>query len=194
MANKAVFLDRDGTINVDKHYLYRAEEFEFIEGAVEGLKLLQDNGYKLIIITNQSGIARGYYTEEDYLNLEKWMENELKTYGVSILKSYYCPHLENAVVSEYKKECSCRKPQMGMFLKATEEFGLDLASCYAIGDRLRDCCICFHSECKGFLIGDTEKAEVKRLIKSGWWPQITYKNNLLEAAKSIVTIATSSEE
>ena len=77
MKNKAVFLDRDGTINVDKNYLYKIEEFEFVEGAVEGLKLLSDLGYKLIVVTNQAGIGRGYYTEEDLEKLNRYMEELL---------------------------------------------------------------------------------------------------------------------
>ena len=76
--NKAIFLDRDGTINVDKNYLYKQEDFEYIDGAVEGLRQLCDMGYLLVIITNQSGIARGYYTEEDYLKLDSWMKKDLK--------------------------------------------------------------------------------------------------------------------
>ena len=96
--NKAVFLDRDGTINVDKEYLSRIEAFEYLPGTIEGLKILQDAGYLLIIVTNQSGIARGYYREEDYLNLENWMVNDLAQKGIKISASYYCPHHPNGKV------------------------------------------------------------------------------------------------
>ena len=89
--NKAIFLDRDGTINVDKHYLYRVEDFEFLPGVIDALKMLQDAGYLLIVVTNQSGIARGYYTEEEYKQLEKWMNNELLNYEIHIAESYETP-------------------------------------------------------------------------------------------------------
>ncbi len=89
MGNKAVFLDRDGTINADKNYLYRAEDFEFLPGAVEAMRMLQSHGYLLIIITNQSGIARGYYSEDDFLALTEWMLNALKESGVNVAKVYY---------------------------------------------------------------------------------------------------------
>ena len=84
--NKAVFLDRDGTINFDKEYLFRKEDFEWLPGAIEALKYFQECGYKLIIITNQSGIARGYYTEKDFNELSLWMSRELNKYGITIDK------------------------------------------------------------------------------------------------------------
>ena len=122
----AVFLDRDGTINMDKDFVCRIEDFEFLPGAIEGLKLLQDAGYLLIIITNQSGIARGYYTEADFHKLNDWMLTELQEhYGVKIDAVYYCPHLpstDELVAPELKKyrvSCTCRKPQIGLFEKAT---------------------------------------------------------------------------
>ena len=108
--NKAVFLDRDGTINIDKGYLYRISDFEFLPGAVEALRNLQEAGYLLIIITNQSGIGRGYYTEEDFAVLTDYMKGELSKSGVNISGVYYCPHLPDAEVERYRKICTCRKP------------------------------------------------------------------------------------
>lgn len=138
MKNKAVFLDRDGTINIDKVYLYKLEEFEFINGAVEGLKILSDLGYILIVVTNQSGIARGYYTEEDCEKLNNFMADELKKYGIEIKKSYYCPHHPEKGIGKYKTECSCRKPNPGMILEGIREFDIDVENSYIVGDKLSD--------------------------------------------------------
>ena len=113
--NRAVFLDRDGTINYDKHYLYKQEDFEFIPGAIEGMQILQSMDYKLIIITNQSGIARGLYAVEDFYKLNEWMLETLVKNGVKIEAVYFCPHLPNASLHEYRLECDCRKPALGLF-------------------------------------------------------------------------------
>lgn len=153
---KAVFLDRDGTINVEKHYLYKIEDFEFLPGVIQGLKKLQDLGFILVIITNQSGIARGYYTEEDYNKLTGYMLSILESNGVYISKVCYCPHLEDAIIPKYRKICDCRKPKLGMYYKAIEEFNIDLSKSWAIGDKERDCEICNVSECKGILLSSQE--------------------------------------
>lgn len=151
--NKAVFLDRDGTINVEKHYLYRIEDFTFLPGVLDGLRLLQNAGYILIIVTNQSGIARGYYSEDDFSNLNKWMINELEENGIHITEVYYCPHLPDAKIDKYRKMCACRKPALGMFEQAVKDFDIDLSDSWAIGDKLRDCTLCEKTQCRGFLVG-----------------------------------------
>lgn len=153
---KAVFLDRDGTINVDKNYLYQKEEFEFLPGAIEGMKKLQEAGYLLIIITNQSGIARGYYTKRQYEALEEWMLLQLEISGVHIAGVYYCPHLENAPVKEFAVACDCRKPKLGLFEKAIVENGIDVEHSVAIGDKMRDLEICKYYPVKGFLVYSKE--------------------------------------
>lgn len=152
--NKAVFLDRDGTINIDKEYLYKVEDFEYLPGAVEGLKKLGDAGYLLIVITNQSGIARGYYTEEDYRHMDEWMKANLLTKGVKIAGSYYCPHHPKADVLEYRRECECRKPGTELFWKAQKDFDIDMSQSFAIGDKERDLSICREAPVKGILIGN----------------------------------------
>lgn len=184
--NKAVFLDRDGTINVEKHYLYRVEDFEFLTGAVKGMKLLQNAGYLLVIITNQSGIARGYYTEDDFKALNGWMMRELEKNGVRIENVYYCPHLPDAKIERYRMVCSCRKPGLGLFERAMKELDIDMNSSWAIGDKLRDCSICEKSGCKGFLVGENEEAEIIELVKDGIYRNIGYALNLYDVAKEIV--------
>ncbi|MBP3197357.1 MAG: HAD family hydrolase [Butyrivibrio sp.] len=153
---KAVFLDRDGTINVDKDYLYKIEDFEYLPGVIEGLRLFQDLGYTLIVLTNQSGIARGFYTEKDYKLIEMWMENDLKSKGIKISASYFCPHLPDAPIKKYNVLCDCRKPKLGMFRRAMMEWDLDIDKCIAIGDKMRDLAICKVSGCKGYLISKSE--------------------------------------
>lgn len=184
--NKAVFLDRDGTINVEKHYLHRVEDFDFLPDAVDGLRLLQKAGFKLIIITNQSGIARGYYTEEDYRVLNGWMLAELKRRGINIDAAYYCPHLPGAKIEKYRQVCSCRKPALGLFNQAVEDFDIDLAQSFAIGDKRRDCAICEMTACRGFLIGENEDVEILAAAKEGKYKNIRYTRDLLEAARIIV--------
>lgn len=130
--NKAVFLDRDGTINVEKNYLYKKEDFEFLPGVIPALKQLQAAGYLLIIVTNQSGIARGYYSEQDFLDLNDWIITILAEQGIYISKVYYCPHHPDADNEKYRVNCECRKPKPGMFLKAKQDFDLDLGACFAI--------------------------------------------------------------
>ncbi len=152
--NKAVFLDRDGTINIDKDYLYKVDDFEYLPGVIEGLKCLQQLGYILIVVTNQSGIARGYYKEEDYFAIDKWMKADLLEKGVKITASYFCPHLPNGIIPKYSVECECRKPKLYLYEKATREYDIDLTKTLAIGDKPRDLAICNAYGCKGYLLGD----------------------------------------
>lgn len=126
-----IFLDRDGTINKEKDYLYRIEDFEFEDGCVEGLRLLQDKGYGLVVITNQSGIARGYYTLEDANRLHAYMTEQLKEAGVALERVYLCPHGPD-------DHCECRKPKIGLYRQAMEELQIDMARSYMVGDRVRD--------------------------------------------------------
>ncbi len=187
LKNKAVFLDRDGTINVEKHYLHKIDDFEFLPGVIEGLKLLQDAGYLLFIITNQSGIGRGYYTEKDFNSLNNWMLRKLENQGVYISNVYYCPHLPNAKIEKYRKICKCRKPSLGMYEKAIEEFDVDVNLSWAIGDKIRDCAICEKTECHGFLIGNNEKKTIINAVKNNKYSHIKYANDLLESAKQIIS-------
>lgn len=135
---KAAFLDRDGVINVDSGYVYKWEEFKFISGYLEALKALQENGYLLFIVTNQSGIARGKYTKEDYELLTNTLVNHLSINGINIAEVYYCPHLEGSLIKQYNIICDCRKPKPGMLLRAATEWGVNLSESILIGDKASD--------------------------------------------------------
>lgn len=182
---KAVFLDRDGTINVEKHYLHKISDFEFLPGVLEALRLLQDMGYLLIIVTNQSGIGRGYYTENDFNLLNEWMLEFLRKNDINIGKVYYCPHHPQADVEMYRVNCICRKPRLGLYEQAIEEFNIDLTRSYAIGDKFRDCAICLESDCRGFLIANNEDQDIIEEVKAGKYQNIQYSVDLLDSARII---------
>lgn len=186
MKNRAVFLDRDGTLNVEKHYLSKIEDFEYLPGVIEGLRKLQDAGYLLIIITNQSGIARGYFTEDDFLVLNDWMISDLDRHGIYISKVYYCPHHPNASIVKYKKNCSCRKPSLELFYRAINEFSIDIDNSWAIGDKIRDCSICLTSGCHGILVGNQEKTEIIQEVKLGKYKNVYYASTLLDGTRQLL--------
>lgn len=135
---KAIILDRDGTINVEKDYLYKIEDFEFENGVIEGLKILANLGYIFVVVTNQSGIARGYYTEEDLVILNSYIGEILEKEGVRIEKFYYCPHHPEKGVGKYKVDCMCRKPNPGMLEEAIKEFDIDREQSFMVGDNISD--------------------------------------------------------
>ncbi len=135
---KAAFIDRDGVINEERAFVYRAEDFDFVPGAVAALRELQSAGYLLVVITNQSGIARGLYTEEDYLRLTAYMREQLAAAGVSLAAVYHCPHLPDATVERYRVDCDCRKPRPGMLTRAIAELNIDPRGSILIGDRGSD--------------------------------------------------------
>ena len=128
---KVIFLDRDGVINQEVGYLHNSKDFKFIDGTFDACKKFQTLGYKLIIVTNQSGIARGYYSEDDYQNLTKWLINQFKEKKINILDSFHCPHSPN-------DNCSCRKPMPGMFLAAKKTYDIDMKRSWMIGDKETD--------------------------------------------------------
>lgn len=128
---KAIFLDRDGVINVEKDYVYKIEEFEFIEGVFDTLKAFQKEGFLLFIITNQSGIGRGYYNIEDFKLLTSWMLKEFEKEGITIAQVEFCPHSPDEI-------CQCRKPKTGMIENILKNFNIDLEHSWLIGDKEAD--------------------------------------------------------
>ena len=134
---KAIFLDRDGTINVEKDYIYKSEDLIFEEGTIEALKTFKNLGYILIVVSNQSGIARGYFTEEDLNIFNNNMNEILKKNGVEITEFYCCPHHPDGI-GEYKKVCECRKPNNKMIEDAIKKYNIDREKSYMIGDKTSD--------------------------------------------------------
>ena len=135
---RAVFLDRDGVVNVDHGYVGRWEDFAFAPGAVDAMRRLHDAGWLLVVVTNQSGIARGYYTQADYEALTARMRAELAAAGAPLAGVYHCPHHPAGTVAGYARDCDCRKPAPGMILRAARELGIDLAASVLVGDKDSD--------------------------------------------------------
>lgn len=131
MSNKAVFLDRDGTIARDVNYCSRVEDFELLPTVPQAIRLLNEKGFKVVMITNQSGIARGYFTEDMLAQIHQKMRRELAKHGAEVDSIYYCPHHPD-------EKCGCRKPQTALFQQAARDLGIDLACSYVVGDTEMD--------------------------------------------------------
>jgi D-glycero-D-manno-heptose 1,7-bisphosphate phosphatase len=139
MKNKALFLDRDGVINIDNSgYTYKIEEVIFIDGIFELCKTAQNLGYLIIIVTNQSGIGRGYYSEEDFQNITNYMLQEFSKHGIKITEIYHSPHHPTHGIGEYMLDSPDRKPKPGMLLKAQDKYNIDMQNSIMIGDKNAD--------------------------------------------------------
>ena len=162
---KLCLLDRDGVLNVDKAYLHKAEDVEWVPDSLEAIAWLKQQGILVTVVTNQSGVARGYFTEDAVRKLHAWMEDEVKKSGGEIAAFYYCPHLPGAAVKQYDVECECRKPKPGMILHALKDFNIFPENAFLIGDSSRD-------------VEAAESAGVRGYLYTG--------GSLLEYVKSIV--------
>ena len=131
MAIKTIFLDRDGVVNKEVRYLYRLSDFEFIDGIFDACLYFQKLGYEIVIVTNQSGITRGYYNENDYQKLTEWMLGQFSDNGIKILDTFYCPHGPESL-------CECRKPKPGMFIEAKDKYNISMKDSWMIGDSESD--------------------------------------------------------
>lgn len=174
---RAVFLDRDGTINLEKEYLYRIDEFEFVPGAPEAIRLLNESGYLVVVVTNQSGIARGYYTEEDVEKLHRFISDELARNGARVDAWMYCPHHPSGKGS-YSLPCSCRKPLPGMLLEAARRFDINLEESVMIGDKRTDMDAARAAGCRPILVRSGYGAQEESGVSSV--PEVY--DNLLHAA------------
>jgi len=130
---RAVFLDRDGTINVEKNHIYKVEDWEWMPDSIKAIKALNQKGFLVFVITNQSGVARGLYSESHVVTLHEFVNKELERHGAKIDEFYYCPHHP-----DFTGECDCRKPKTRMVMKAQEKYNLNLKKSYVIGDKLCD--------------------------------------------------------
>lgn len=165
---KAIFLDRDGTINVDVDYLHEPEKLKFIDGAIEALALLKKQGYRLIVISNQSGVGRGYFGVQDVVRLHEYMNCILQEHNAAIDAFYYCPHVE-------QDRCACRKPRTGLIERAAAEWDIDLSCSYMVGDSEKDVMTAINAGCRyglvlsGHVVSDALQKKYKdRLYKNLW--------------------------
>jgi len=133
VSKPAIFLDRDGVINEDTGYVSKVDDFHFLPGVIEALQLMKQKGYLLVVVTNQSGIARGYFSEDDFMNLTEWMDWSLADRDVDLDGIYFCPHHP-----EHGALCDCRKPEPGMLLLAKQELNIDMSRSYMVGDKPSD--------------------------------------------------------
>lgn len=138
MRRPALFLDRDGVINVDHGYVYRPDDFDFIDGIFELVAAANSVGYLVVVVTNQAGIGRGYYSESDFHELMGWVRQRFSMRGAYIDAVYFCPFHPEYGVGEYRRESDCRKPAPGMLLQAERDLGIDLGGSIFIGDKCSD--------------------------------------------------------
>ncbi len=179
---RAVFLDRDGTINEERQYLCRVEDFHFIGGAVEAIRLLRGKGFLVVVVTNQSGIGRGYYAEDDLHALHRHMHAELERQGTGVDACYFCPHHPTHGQGSYAVDCACRKPLPGMLLQAASELGIDLASSWMIGDKSADVEAGLAAGCRAMLVKTGYGAGEAGYLPPG----IRVVDDLLAAARAII--------
>lgn len=169
---KAVFIDRDGILVEDTGFVHKLGDFKLIENAVEGLKLLK--GYRLFIVTNQSGIGKGVYRLEDFLRFNSHLIKTLRKYNIKIEKTYYCPH-------KPEDNCECRKPKAKFLKDAEKEFGIDLKKSFVIGDRKSDMELGINCNCKTIFIANKKTNEAKNKIAADYFAE-----DLVDAAKWIL--------
>jgi D-glycero-D-manno-heptose 1,7-bisphosphate phosphatase len=136
--DKVIFLDRDGTINREDGYITRVDQLHLYEGALPALRMLKEMGYRIVIVSNQAGVAKALLTEKALVEINNALLSMLRAQGILIDRLYYCPHHPDAVVPEYKKDCECRKPKTGMVMRAVNELGVSVEGAYMIGDKLTD--------------------------------------------------------
>ncbi len=159
MANRAVFLDKDGTLIEDVPYNVNPDLMKLTPGAIEALQLLQRHGYKLIVISNQSGVARGYFPESKLVGVKEHLFKLCSRQGVMLDDFYYCPHHPDGVVLEYAIDCECRKPEPGLILRAVCEHNIDLQNSWFVGDILNDVEAGNRVGCKTILIDNGNETE-----------------------------------
>jgi D-glycero-D-manno-heptose 1,7-bisphosphate phosphatase len=160
-AKKAIFLDKDGTLIPDIPYNADPEKITLSDYAVNGLSLLQDAGYELFVVTNQSGIAHGYFHHKDLWKVEKKLTNLLEAHGLKLSGFYYCPHDPKAKLSAYRTNCKCKKPKPGMLLNAADDHNINLSQSWMIGDILNDVEAGNRAGCKTILINNGNETEWK---------------------------------
>ena len=152
MMRSAVFIDRDGTINEQRGYINHISRFELLPGVGKAISLLNTNDHIVVVTSNQSGVARGYFPMQLVKDIHDVMVLELKKYNAYVDRIYFCPHHPDGIVPEYSRECSCRKPNIGLIKQAQDELGIDMETSYVIGDRLLDIEFAHNANLPGILV------------------------------------------
>ncbi|AFP85784.1 D,D-heptose 1,7-bisphosphate phosphatase [secondary endosymbiont of Heteropsylla cubana] len=152
----AIFLDRDGTINYDKGYVHKVEDFHFFDGVIDAMRELKTMGFALVIVTNQSGLARGFFKKDQLISLIKWINWSLLDYRIDLDGHYFCPHHPLGIIKELRKKCNCRKPKPGMLLTAQRHLHIDMTTSYMVGDKIED-----------MLAAKAAKVNMRVLVRSG---------------------------
>jgi len=183
--NKAVFLDRDGTIVEDIGYLNSPEQIKFIPGSIEAIKILNEAGYKVIVITNQAGVARGLVTEDMLQTIDKVMHKNILNGGGHLDALYYCPHHPEHGVYPYRQVCECRKPHTGLIKRAMRDQNLDLSKSFMIGDKASDVEAGKRAGTKTVLVLSGRGKESKKDLKE---KPDHIANDLLDAVKWVLSI------
>lgn len=170
-------MDRDGTLIKEKHYLSDIKDIEYLPNTFEGLKKLSDK-YLLIIVTNQSGVARGYFTEEKVKEINKKIETDFFTNEILITETFYCPHYSKGIIPKYSINCNCRKPKTGLIEQAIKKYKIDISESYVIGDKDSDLLLALSLKCKSILIKNNNyENDVKPTFEA---------NDLLDAANYVL--------
>ena len=159
MKLKAVFLDKDGTLIPDVPYNVETNKIELNEGVIEGLQMLQSNAYLLVVVSNQSGIAHGYFSQEQLENAMSTIDQKCQHFGIYLDGFYYCPHHPEGKVEGYNGDCDCRKPRPGLIVRAARDLNIDLANSWMIGDILNDVEAGNRAGCKSILINNGNETE-----------------------------------
>jgi D-glycero-D-manno-heptose 1,7-bisphosphate phosphatase len=138
LSKSALFLDRDGVINVDYGHVHKIKDFHFVDGIFDLVKKAQDAGLEIFVVTNQAGIGRGIYSEESFITLNNYMLEQFELRGIRISRTYYCPHHPTKGLGQYLQDCECRKPKPGLILRASLDYGLNLEASVIVGNKNSD--------------------------------------------------------
>ncbi len=184
---RAIFLDRDGTMNEEVGYVNHLSRFQLFEFTAEAVRLINKAGWHAIMITSQSGVARGYFPEELLLKIHGQLEESLKRQGARLDAIYYCPHHPTIGSPPYRQDCDCRKPKPGLLVRAAQDFGLDLTQCFVVGDRYRDIEMAHATGARGVMVLTGYGLGEYEYQRASWPREPEYvAENLLEAVKWIL--------
>lgn len=187
--NKVVFLDRDGTLNEEVNYLHRTEDLRILPGVAEAVCALRNAGFNIVVMTNQAGVGRGYYTEQDVEHLHAFMNEQLAAQGAQVDHFFYCPHHPVHGIGAYKQVCHCRKPETGMFEMAQKYYEIDKEHSWMIGDKLIDVQAGRNFGVHTALVGTGYgKKEREQAQETGAVPYEIYGASLLDVVQDILKI------